>query len=232
MAKASAQHGNEKSSSSKLPEFFSGLKPNKHLLHLSVLRQLNNQRAGTASTKTRAEVRGGGKKPWKQKGTGRARVGSIRSPLWVGGGITFGPKPRSFKSDIPQKARNLAVAQAIVAKSDSLIILKNLPEVKDCKTKNFLSAIKSLHMTNTPLLIIASQKEENFNDSKRASKNIPNIIVEDCNFVGVWDILKVKTLAITEHALKELEKRFLGLLKNKNVKAGKPTLGGQVGKNE
>jgi len=221
MAKASAQHGNEKSANFKLPEVFLGLKPNKHLLHLSVLRQLDNQRAGTASTKTRAEVRGGGKKPWKQKGTGRARAGSIRSPLWVGGGITFGPKPRSFKSKIPQKARNLAVAQAIVAKSDSLIMLKNLPEIKDCKTKNFLNVITSLSLNDTPLLIMASPKEQHFNEVKRASGNIPNIVVEDCNFVGVWDILKVKTLVITEHALKELEGRFSGLLKSKNVKTGK-----------
>ena len=221
MAKSSAQHTSDKSSSHELPEVFSGLKPNKHLLHLSVLRQLDNQRAGTASTKTRAEVRGGGKKPWKQKGTGRARAGSIRSPLWVGGGITFGPKPRSFKSQLPQKARSLAIAQAIVTKSDSLVILKNLPEAKDSKTKNFLQAVNSLSLTNTPLLIIASPQEQHFNEARRASKNIPNIIVEDCKFVGVWDILKVKTLAITESALKELEKRFSGLLKSKNMKAGK-----------
>ncbi|OGI09740.1 MAG: 50S ribosomal protein L4 [Candidatus Melainabacteria bacterium RIFCSPLOWO2_02_FULL_35_15] len=221
MAKSTAQHSNEKSGSSKLPEVFLGLKPNKHLLHLSVLRQLDNQRAGTASTKTKAEVRGGGKKPWKQKGTGRARAGSIRSPLWVGGGITFGPKPRSFKSNLPQKARNLAELQAIVTKSDSLVILKNLPEIKDCKTKNFLSAINSLSLTDTPLLILASKKEQHFNEARRASKNIPDIVVRDCNFAGVWDILKVKTLAITEHALKELEKRFLWVLKNKKMKTGK-----------
>src|SRR3989338_8688057 len=120
MAKSTTQHSSEKSSNFKLPELFSGLKPNKHLLHLSVLRQLNNQRAGTASTKTKAEVRGGGKKPWKQKGTGRARAGSIRSPLWVGGGITFGPKPRSYKSSLPKKARNIAIAQALVAKAKDI----------------------------------------------------------------------------------------------------------------
>ena len=221
MAKPSVQHSSEKSGSSKLPEVFSGLKPNKHLLHLSVLRQLNNQRAGTASTKTKAEVRGGGKKPWKQKGTGRARAGSIRSPLWVGGGITFGPKPRSFKSNIPQKARNLALAQAIVSKSDSLVILKSLPEAKDSKTKNFLSAMNSLSLTDTPILIIASPVEHHFTEAKRASGNIPNITVEDCNFIGVWDILKTKTLVITEAALKEFEKRFSKLAKSKNVKVGK-----------
>ncbi len=219
MAKSSTQHSSEKSGNSKLPEVFLGLKPNKHLLHLSVLRQLDNQRAGTASTKTRAEVRGGGKKPWKQKGTGRARAGSIRSPLWVGGGITFGPKPRSFKSKIPQKARNLALAQAIVTKSDSLIILENLPEIKDSKTKNFLSVIKSLSLTDTPLLIIASPNEQHFNEAKRASRNIPDVIVCDCNFVGVWDILKVKTLAITETALKEFEKRFSSQLKKTSKQA-------------
>ena len=221
MAKSSAQHSNEKSGNSKLPEVFSGLKPNKHLLHLSVLRQLDNQRAGTASTKTKGEVRGGGKKPWKQKGTGRARAGSSRSPLWVGGGITFGPKPRSFKFNIPQKARNLALAQAIVTKSDSLVTLKNLPEIKGSKTKNFVSAVKSLSLTDTPLLIIASPNEQHFNEAKRASGNIPNIIVCDSNFVGVWDVLKTKTLAITESALKELEKRFSKQLKGKNLKAGK-----------
>ena len=221
MAKSSTQHSSEKSSNFKLPEVFSGIKPNKHLLHLSVLRQLNNQRAGTASTKTKAEVRGGGKKPWKQKGTGRARAGSSRSPLWVGGGITFGPKPRSFKFDIPRKARNLAIAQAIISKSDSLVILKSLPEAKDSKTKNFLNAANSLSLTEKPVLIIASSHEKHFNEVKRASKNIPNITVEDCNFVGVWDILKVKTLAITEGALKLFENRFSALAKNKNVKAGK-----------
>ena len=221
MAKSSTQHSSEKSGNSKLPELFLGLKPNKHLLHLSVLRQLDNQRAGTASTKTKGEVRGGGKKPWKQKGTGRARAGSSRSPLWVGGGITFGPKPRSFKFNIPKKARNLALAQAIVTKSDSLVTLKSLPEIKDSKTKNFVSAVKSLSLTDTPLLIIASPNEQHFNEAKRASGNIPNIIVCDCNFVGVWDVLKTKTLAITESALKELEKRFSKQLKSKNSKAGK-----------
>lgn len=221
MAKSTSQHSNEKTSNVKLPEVFAGLKPNKHLLHLSVLRQLSNQRAGTASTKTRAEVRGGGKKPWKQKGTGRARAGSIRSPLWVGGGITFGPKPRSFKFDLPQKARTLALAQSIVSKADSLTMLKGLPEVKDSKTKIFLKEIKSMSLTETPLLIIASPEEKNFKEVIRASRNVPDILVIDCNFVGVWDVMKVKALAITEQALKHLEKRFSTISKNKKNGAGK-----------
>jgi len=197
------------------------IEPNNNVLAQYIRVYTTNQRTGTSKTKSKGEVAGGGAKPWRQKGTGRARAGSIRSPLWVGGGITFGPKPRSFKSNLPQKARNLAELQAIVTKSDSLVILKNLPEIKDCKTKNFLSAINSLSLTDTPLLILASKKEQHFNEARRASKNIPDIVVRDCNFAGVWDILKVKTLAITEHALKELEKRFLWVLKNKKMKTGK-----------
>ncbi len=219
MAKSSSQHSNDKSASSKLPGIFSELKPNSHLLHLSVLRQLSNQRAGTASTKTKSEVRGGGKKPWKQKGTGRARAGSSRSPLWVGGGITFGPKPRSFKFNLPKKARNIAIAQAIVTKADSLSMLKGLPEIKDSKTKNFLSAMNSLSLKDTPILIIASSDDAHFNEAVRASRNIPNISVISSNFVGVWDIMKTKTLAITEKALSELEKRVSASSKNEKTGA-------------
>lgn len=144
MAKSGTQNISEPSGDFKLPDLFKNLKSNTHLLHLTVLRQLTNQRAGTASTKTRSEVRGGGKKPWKQKGTGRARVGSIRSPLWVGGGITFGPKPRSFKIQLPKKARNLAIAQAIAVKAGDLILVKSLPTLNNPKTKELQVALYPL----------------------------------------------------------------------------------------
>ena len=208
MGKSTVQKGNEKSNVSKLPAVFSGIEPNSHLLHLSVLRQLSNQRAGTACTKTRSEVRGGGKKPWKQKGTGRARAGSIRSPLWVGGGITHGPKPRSFRLELTKKARNLAIAQAIVAKADQINTLKSIPEIKDSKTKNFILAMKSMGFENKPALLIASPKEQNFNQAKLASRNIPGVMVESCDFVGVTEIIKANSIAITEVAFKEFEKRF------------------------
>ncbi len=215
MSKASSQHIDEKGKSSKLPGLFSALKPNRHLLHLSVLRELSNKRAGTASTKTKAEVRGGGKKPWKQKGTGRARAGSIRSPLWVGGGISFGPKPRSFKFDIPKKARNLAIAQAISLKADVVIILKKLPEVKDSKTKNLLAELKTMGALKTPVLLVCDPKESNFNEVKRASNNLKDILVLEYTFVNVFEVLKANTLVITEKALDELQKRFSKQLSGK-----------------
>ena len=218
MSKASNQHIDEKGKHSKLPGLlsaFTNLKPNTHLLHLSVLREQSNKRAGTASTKTKSEVRGGGKKPWKQKGTGRARAGSIRSPLWVGGGISFGPKPRSFKFDIPQKARNLAILQAIVSKSEDLITLKKLPEIKDSKTKNFVAAMKTFGSVKDPLLLICDSSEPHYDEVKKSSNNLPNVLVVEHKFVGVWEILKSNTLVITEKALEELEKRFSKFLKSK-----------------
>ena len=208
-----------KASIQQLPDLFSNLTPNVHLLHLSVLRQQSNQRAGTASTKTKGEVRGGGKKPWKQKGTGRARAGYIRSPLWVGGGITFGPKPRSFKFKIPQKARNLALAQAIASKSENIVILNKLPEIKDGKTKTFLAQAKSAGIMKTPLLFICKEGEPNCAEVKRTSRNVPEVELKDQKFVGVYDVLKANTIVITESAISELEKRFSKLAKGKAKKA-------------
>ena len=213
MPKTNIQSGHaNKSTNSKLPEIFLDLEPNSHLLHLSVLRQLSNKRAGTACTKTRSEVRGGGKKPWKQKGTGRARAGSIRSPLWVKGGITFGPKPRSFEIGLPKKARNLAIAQAIAARKNELVVLKGLAELKSIKTKEFLAWTKSVNLTALPVLILASSSENWFKEAKRASRNIPSIKVEDNKVIGTYDLLKANTLAVTEQALKELENKFSSLL--------------------
>ena len=213
MPKSSTQNFNEKNKDFKLPDLFKNLKPNIHLLHLSVLRQLNNQRAGTASTKTKGEVRGGGKKPWKQKGTGRARAGSIRSPLWVGGGISHGPKPRIYNIDLPKKERNLAIAQAIAIKAEDIVLIKKLPELNGCKTKEFLAAIKSMGLTKTPLLLIANRNEHGFVNAKKASNNLPNVLLEDELNIGTHEILKSSTVAVTEAAMSGLEKRFSKFLK-------------------
>ena len=118
-----------------LDEKVFGIEPNIHVMHLALRRQLNNARQGNACTKTRAEVRGGGRKPWKQKGTGRARAGSLRSPLFAGGGVSFGPKPRSYAFDMPQKARQLALRSALSARLDQTIIVKDFSEIKEAKTK-------------------------------------------------------------------------------------------------
>lgn len=219
MPKSSTQNINESSGDFKLPDLFKNLRSNNHLLHLTVLRQLTNQRAGTASTKTRAEVRGGGRKPWKQKGTGRARAGSIRSPLWVGGGITFGPKPRSFKFQLPKKARNLAIAQAIAVKSGDLILVKNLPILNHSKTKELLSVLKTYSGLKEPLLIIAESSEQNFANVKRASNNIKGVNLADHKYVGTHDILKSQSVIITKAAMDKLVERFSKCLKNGGAKA-------------
>jgi large subunit ribosomal protein L4 len=218
MAKSGTQNISEPSGDFKLPDLFKNLKSNTHLLHLTVLRQLTNQRAGTASTKTRSEVRGGGKKPWKQKGTGRARVGSIRSPLWVGGGITFGPKPRSFKIQLPKKARNLAIAQAIAAKSGDLILVKSLPTLNNPKTKELQAALKAYSQIKDPLLIIAESTEQSYLNIKKASMNMRNVNFADQKHVGTHDILKSGSIIVTKAAMDKLVERLSKSLKNKNVK--------------
>ena len=215
MSKTNVQHSEDKAKGTKLPAVFSNIKPNIHLLHLSVLRQLNNARAGTASTKTKAEVRGGGKKPWKQKGTGRARAGSSRSPLWVGGGVIFGPKPRDFKTNLPKKERNIAIAHALASKKDNTEILKKLPEIKDYKTKNLLQSLKSFGVDKQPTLLIYNTKELQSDHLIKASSNVPYLEVKNSNMVGVFDILRAQKILISEPAIVELEERFSKYLSNK-----------------
>jgi large subunit ribosomal protein L4 len=208
MSKKTVQSTTSKSGD-KLPELFLNTKPNIHLLHLAALRQLNNRRRGTASTKTRSEVRGGGKKPWKQKGTGRARAGSIRSPLWVGGGIAFGPKPRDFKFELPKKERNLAILHAISLRKDEIVTIDGLPENKGCKTKVFNGYVNSLSLGNDSLLFICSSSEPHFKEARKAAGNLPYIEVLDEKYVGVHDILRARTVIVTEKALSTMESRFL-----------------------
>ena len=122
------------------------VEPNLHVMHLALRRQLNNARQGSASAKTRAEVSGGGRKPWKQKGTGRARAGSTRSPLFAGGGVSFGPKPRDYSFAMPQKARKLALKSALSAKLSHTIIVKDFSAISEPKTKLMMDALKSLKL--------------------------------------------------------------------------------------
>ena len=134
-----------------------GVEPNLHVMHLALRRQLNNGRQGSACAKTRSEVSGGGKKPWKQKGTGRARAGSLRSPLFAGGGVIFGPKPRDFSFSMPQKARKLALKSALSSRKEQLVIVKDFSTLAEPKTKLMASALKSLNL-NGKILIVADLK--------------------------------------------------------------------------
>ncbi len=184
-----------------------GVEPNLHVMHLALRRQLNNGRQGSASTKTRAEVSGGGKKPWKQKGTGRARAGSLRSPLFAGGGVIFGPKPRDFAISMPQKARKLALRSALSSRQDQLVIVKDFSTLKEPKTKLMASALKSLNL-NGKVLIVADLKAAENQNLELAARNIPSVKLLLPSNLNVKDLLEADSVVITEAAVNEITERL------------------------
>ena len=176
-----------------------------YLLHDMVRYQLAGRRAGTACTKTRVEVKGGGKKPWKQKGSGRARSGSRTSPLWRGGGVVFGPKPRDYSFKLNKKVSRQALAVALSAKksADNLMILDDFP-METIKTKNFLRVMKNLNVGNG--LIVLSEQDENLYKSARNVRDFKILPVEGLN---VYDILLHEKLVLLKPAVSGLEQRVL-----------------------
>jgi large subunit ribosomal protein L4 len=176
-----------------------------YLLPDMVRYQLAGRRAGTACTKTRVEVKGGGKKPWKQKGTGRARSGSRTSPLWRGGGVVFGPKPRDYSFKLNKKVSRQALAVALSAKksTDNLMVLDDFP-MEIIKTKNFLRVMKNLNVGNG--LIVLSEQDENLYKSARNIKDFKILPVEGLN---VYDILLHEKLVLLKPAVSGLEQRVL-----------------------
>jgi len=190
-----------------LDEKIFGIEPNIHVMHLALRRQLNNARQGNACTKTRAEVRGGGRKPWKQKGTGRARAGSLRSPLFAGGGVSFGPKPRSYAFDMPQKARQLALRSALSARVDQTIIVKDFSDIKEAKTKLMAKALSALKAEGKILIIADLKAAENAN-LELAARNIPTVKLLLPTNLNVKDLLEADTLIITESAISEITERL------------------------
>ncbi len=189
-----------------------GIKANNELLHQAVIAQMANARQVLAHTKDRSEVSGGGKKPWKQKGTGRARVGSSRSPIWIGGGVTFGPtKNRNFKKKINQKMKQKALFMALSDKlaTNSLVILDNL-EFAEYKTKKFNGLLtdlekKVLNNTRRDILVINDAKEEKAKYSGRNLKGVKIINLENINLV---DLLNYKNLLLTEAVVNVLSARY------------------------
>lgn len=190
-----------------LDEKVFGIEPNIHVMHLALRRQLNNARQGNACTKTRAEVRGGGRKPWKQKGTGRARAGSLRSPLFAGGGVSFGPKPRSYAFDMPQKARQLALRSALSARLEQTVIVKDFSEIKEAKTKLMVQALSALKAEGKILIIADLKSAENAN-LELAARNIPTVKLLLPTNLNVKDLLEADTLIITEAAINEITERL------------------------
>lgn len=181
--------------------------PREHLLHEMVKAQLASRRAGTHATKTRGEVRGGGKKPWRQKGTGRARAGSIRSPLWPGGGTIFGPQPRSYGYRLPRSARRAALCSALSVRfgEDRAIVVEafSLPAPK---TKEMVRALAGLG-TPTGVLVVLSGADD---DVQRAARNLPGVKVLPCEALNVYDVLRYATLVITREALEAVCARLAG----------------------
>ncbi|MFT9494174.1 50S ribosomal protein L4 [Anaerosolibacter sp.] len=182
-----------------------GAEINQSVLHDVVKNYLANQRQGTQSAKTRAEVRGGGRKPWKQKGTGRARQGSIRSPQWVGGGVVFAPKPRDYRYALPKKVKRLAMKSALSSKvqSENIIVVEAL-DMNAPKTKDMANILKNLNVEKKALIVMS---DKNDNVVKSAS-NLPGITTTLVTTLNVYDILNHEKFIITKDAVHKVEEVY------------------------
>jgi len=180
-----------------LNESVFGIEPNTHVLHEAVVMQRSSQRQGTHKVKNRSEVRGGGRKPWRQKGTGRARQGSIRSPQWVGGGVVFGPTPRSYSYKLPKKVRRLALKSAYSSKvkEDAILVLESL-SFDAPKTKELVKVLNALNVDEKALVVTADQNET----IARSANNLQNVHVVSVDQVNVYDLVKHDKLIITKEA--------------------------------
>lgn len=186
-----------------LMDYVFGVEFNEAVVHQAVVMQQANERQGTHATKTRGMVRGGGRKPWKQKGTGRARAGSVRSPLWVGGGTIFGPSPRSHAIDMPRKARRLAIRCALSSKvaDGSLVIVDGL-SFADNKTKNTVEMLKGFEAFNKKALIITDGENENV---ELSSRNIEKVKALSNDCLNVFDILNAEKVLLAKDAVARIE---------------------------
>lgn len=182
-----------------------GIEPNEAIVHSVLVNYLANQRQGTQSTKTRSEVSGGGRKPWRQKGTGRARQGSIRAPQWVKGGIALVPKPRSYKYTVNKKERRLAIRSVLSSKvlENNLVVLDKA-EMKEIKTQAMVKTLENLKVTGKTLILLP-EKNENVQKSARNIKNVKTTLV---NTINVYDLLKYNNLVVTLDAVKKLEEVY------------------------
>ena len=188
-----------------LNESIFGIEPNEAVVHSVLVNFLANQRQGTQSTKTRSEVSGGGKIPWRQKGTGRARQGSTRAPQWIKGGIALGPKPRSYKYTVNKKEKRLAVKSILSSKvlENELVVVDSLP-LKDIKTKEMVKALSNLKVEGKALIMLP-ERNENVQKSARNIEGVKTTLVETIN---VYDLLKYSKLVVTLDTVKKLEEVY------------------------
>ena len=192
----------KKVSDLELNEEIFGIEPNENVVHSVLINYLANQRQGTQSTKTRSEVSGGGRKPWKQKGTGRARQGSIRAPQWIKGGIALGPKPRSYKYTVNKKERRLAIKSVLSSKvlENSLVVVDKM-DLKEIKTKTMVKALADLKVTESALILLPEKNET----VQKSARNIENVKTSLVNTINVYDLLKYKKLVVTVDTVKKIE---------------------------
>ena len=182
-----------------------GIEPNENIVHAVLVNYLANQRQGTQSTKTRAEVSGGGKKPWRQKGTGRARQGSTRSPQWIKGGIALGPKPRSYRYTVNKKERRLAIKSILSSKvSEKELTVIDKLEVKEIKTKTMVKALADLKVEGKTLIVLP----ENNKNVLMSSRNIEGVKTITANNINVFDLLKYTNLILPVDTVKKLEEVY------------------------
>ena len=182
-----------------------GIEPNEAVVHQVVKAQLANKRQGTQSAKTRSEVRGGGRKPWRQKGTGRARHGSIRSPLWIKGGVVFAPKPRDYRQAIPKKVKRLAMKSVLSSKvqEQEMIVLDQL--VMDApKTREMISILNNVNAGGKALIVLDSKNEA----VEKSARNIPNVKTTLVNTLNVYEMLKYDKLILTKDAVSLIEEVY------------------------
>ena len=195
----------KKVSDLELNEEIFGIEPNENVVHSVLINYLANQRQGTQSTKTRSEVSGGGRKPWKQKGTGRARQGSIRAPQWIKGGIALGPKPRSYKYTVNKKERRLAIKSVLSSKvlENSLVVVDKM-DLKEIKTKTMVKALADLKVTESALIVLPEKNET----VQKSARNIENVKTSLVNTINVYDLLKYKKLVVTVDTVKKIEEVY------------------------
>lgn len=188
-----------------LKEEVFGLTPNEAVVHSVLVNYLANQRQGTQSTKTRAEVSGGGRKPWRQKGTGRARQGSIRAPHWVGGGIALGPKPRSYNYTVNKKEKRLAIKSLLSSKvlENALTVVDHL-ELKEIKTKEMAKILNNLKVEGKTVILLPEGNE----NVQKSARNIEGVKTLRVDTINVYDLLKHKNLVVTEDTVKKLEEVY------------------------
>jgi len=182
-----------------------GVEVNKTAMHAAVVNILANARQGTQSTKTRAEVRGGGRKPWRQKGTGRARHGSIRSPQWVGGGVALGPRPRSYSYTLPKKVKRLALKSALTSKvlENNMMVLDEL-KLEAIKTKEMAKVLDKLNVDASALIVLPAVDENVI----KSSRNIRGVKTALVNTINTYDILRDKKVIVTREAIAKIEEEY------------------------